>query len=245
MTEMTVPDEAPSRLTIEQRCRRRDTTAFVAPETVDALGEKLIDIVADRRMTKMHRYLGEHGGTPRLFPGLRVWRGGYSGGTTVRSRQSASVSLASAARSFEGIGFHVSRDDASEEQLRDRYHHPEKHWLGRRENVTLVQLDGCPGEPGRNDSIRVEHWNEHGVGQESIIVFDDVDPVQEIAWDLKGDPLRQVYMDDDWCLDHEKHFEDPSHVYRYGTCERRRATLAENIAVLAALAAKVESEAQR
>lgn len=227
--------------TIEKRCQRRDTTAFVAPDTVDLLGQKMIGIIADRRMTKMHRYLGESSGSPRLFTGLRVWPGGYGGPTTIRPGQSASISLARQTRPFESIGIATSRDDATEEQLRERYHHPEKHWLKRREDVMVVHLDGWPGSPGRDDSICVEYWNENGVGQESIIVFDDIELVEEIAWDAKRDKLRQVCLYDSYCTVHGRHFEHPEHHYE-GACASRTATLAENLEMLAFLAARNEEK---
>lgn len=221
---------------IEKRCGRRDTRAFVVADTVDALGEKMIGIIADRRMTKMHRYLGESN-KPRLFSGLRLWPGGYSGPTTQRSRQSVSVSLASNSRQFEGIGFSIGLDNETEEQAAKRYHNPEEQWLGQRRDITLVELDGWPGSRGRDDSIRIEHWNQHGVGQQTIVVFDDVDPIQELAWDVKGDKERQVCWDDEFCTFHTRHIEAAEHEYRSGVCALRQATLAENLRVLADLAA--------
>lgn len=220
--------------TIEKRCGQRDTRAFVVPDTVDLLGQKMVGIVADRRMTKMHRYLGEQGGKPRLFLGLRVWHGGFGGPTTLRPGQSASISLASPQHHFEGIGFSVGREDETEEQAAKRYHHPEQQWLGQRRDITLVELDGWPGEPQRDDSIRIEYWNENGVGQETIVVFDDINLVEELAWDLKDDRRREVHLDNEFCTVHGKHIEDPGH--RPAGCTLRTATLAEDLAVLARLA---------
>lgn len=225
---------------IEKRCQQRHTVAFVTTDTVDALGAKMIGIIGDRRITKMHRYLGEHGGTPRLFTGLRVWPGGYSGPTTVRPGLSASISLASASRMFEGIGF-STHSDLAEEDIRERYHHPETQWLGQRRDITLVELNGWPGQPARDDSIRVEYWNENGVGQETVLVFDDVDHVQEIAWHVKGDTERRVYMDDEYCTVHGRHVEDPEHGYQRGVCTLRTPTLAENLALLTTLAVRREN----
>lgn len=223
---------------IEKRCQRRDTAAFVAPETVDLLGEKMIGIIADRRMTKMHRYLGENAGTPRLFPGLRLWHGGFNGPTYARPRMSASVSLASGLYPYEGIG--IGFADETEAHVRDRYHHPEKHWLGQRRDITFVELDGWPGSPGRDDRIRIEHWNSNGVGQETILVFDDVDHIQELAWEVQGSKERHVYMDDGWCTTHDRHFEDPDHASQIGRCALRRATVVENLRVLVGLAEQRE-----
>lgn len=221
-------------LPIEKRCGLRDTNAFVTPETVDMLADKLIGIIADRRMTKMHRYLGERSSTPRLFPGLRVDRRAYGDGVNRRAGQSVSVYLASEARSLEGVGFSAWRDTEPEEKVAHRYHHPEEQWLGQRRDITFVELDGWPGSPGREDSIRVEYWNEHGVGQETVLVFDDIDVIEEIAWDVKRDPLRQVYLWNSFCDVHGLHFEHPAH--KGQGCKGRNSTRAEDLAVIAYLA---------
>jgi hypothetical protein len=220
---------------IEKRCQQRHTVAFVAPETVDLLGEKMIGIIADRRVTKMHRYLGENRGEPDLRLGLRVWSGGFGGPTNLRSGESASIRLASQQHPFEGVGFSVRMPNEDESAARDRYHNPEKHWLGERREITLVELDGWAGEPRRDDRIRVEYWNEHGVGQETILAFDDLDPVQELFWDVKGDRERRVYMDNEFCTVHGRHLEDPQHKYG-GDCSLRRATRVENLRALVAIA---------
>ena len=224
---------------IEKRVEQRHTVAFVTPETVDLLGMKMIGIIADRRIVKMHRYLGERGGTPDLRLGLRVWTGGFDGPTTIRPGQSASVKLASQRYPFEGVGIGVRGPDEEESTVRDRYHHPEKHWLGERREITLVELDGWPGSPSSEDQIRVEYWNEHGVGQETILTFDDLDPVQEIFWNAKGDTERRVYMGNEFCTVHHLHWEDPEHKYQ-ADCVFRDATLAENLRVLAAIAEAVK-----
>lgn len=222
-------------LSIEKRCQQRHTASFVTPETVDLLGEKMIGIIADRRMSKVHRYLGEDRGTPEVRTGLRVWPGGFSGPTTLRPGQSASVNLASRKHLLEGIGIGVLMPNEDESTVRDRYHHPEKNWLGQRREITLVELDGWPGSPSLEDQIRIERWNEHGVGQETTVVFDDLDPVQEIFWDVKGDSERRVYMDDSFCIVHERHMEDPQHKYE-AACSLRRSTRAEDLRALAAIA---------
>lgn len=223
---------------IEKRIAQRHTVSFVTPETVDVLAEKMIGIIAARRISKVHRYLGEDRGTPEVRPGLRVWPGGLTGPTTLRPGQSASIQLASRKYLLEGIGISVRGPDEEETTVRDRYHHPEKHWLGQRREITLVELDGWPGSPSLEDRIRVEYWNEHGVGQETTVVFDDLDPVQEIFWDVKGDRERRVHMDDEFCTVHARHMEDPEHKYE-GACALRRATLAENLRALAAIAGAV------
>jgi hypothetical protein len=128
-------------LSIEKRCQQRGTNAFVTAETVDLLADKLVGIIADRRMTKMHRYLRENSGTPRLFAGLRVDHGAIGDGVNRRQGQSASVYLASHARGLEGVGFSIDREDETEQQVRDRYHQPEKQWLGQRRGITFVAED--------------------------------------------------------------------------------------------------------
>lgn len=220
---------------IEKRCQQRDTSAFVVAETVDLLADKLVGIIGDRRMTKMHRYLGDHGGTPRLFAGQRPDHRANGGPVNRREGQSVTVYLASQARGLESVGIGIGlHESETEEQVRHRYHHPEEQWLGQRRDITLVQLDGWPGSPCRDDQIRIEYWNEHGVGQETILVFDDVDHIEEIAWHAKGDPERRVYMWDEFCDAHGLHFEHPDH--RAGACKGRQPTLAENLAVLAEIA---------
>lgn len=227
---------------IEKRCAQRNTHAFVTPDTVDLLADKLVGIIADRRMTKMHRYLGEQSGTPRLFSGMRVDRRSDDDGVSRRSGQSVGVSLASHARGLEGVSFGVPIHDESEEKVAHRYRHPEEQWLGQRRDITFVELDGWPGSPARDDSIRVEYWNEHGVGQETILVFDDIELVEEIAWNVKGDRVRQVYMWDGFCDDHGLHFEHPDHKGK--GCKGRKSTLAEDLAVLAFLAANTSDGAR-
>lgn len=224
-------------MSIERRCQQRHTQGFVTPETVNPLGEKMIGIIADRRMTKMHRYLGERGGKPQLYAGLRVWTGGLTAPTTIRSRQSAAITLASHQRPFEGLGFSIGHEDLTEEQFAQRYHHPEQQWLGERRNITLVELNGWPQSPTSDDSVRIEHWNKHGVGHETIIIFDDIDPIQEIAWDIKDDKERRVHSESEFCTIHSRHFEDPEHIFQSRHCALRPATLAENLKLLADLAA--------
>lgn len=217
---------------IEKRCQQRHTRAFVVADTVDLLGQKMVGIVADRRMTKAHRYLGEGRGTPKLTAGLQVWHGGYGGPTTLRPGLSASISLANGRSLLEGIGFSIRGESETEEQVADRYNHPERQWLGQRRDITLVELDGWPGEPRSDDLIRIEYWNEHGVGQETLLVFDDVDLVQELAWTVKRDKLREMHLDDEFCTRCGRHAEDPSHNWQPGSCVLRRATLRENLAML-------------
>lgn len=217
-----------------RRCQSRATNAFVVSETVDALAEKMVGIIGDRRMIKVHRYLGDGGGRPRVFAGLRVDRRSRDDGVYRRAGQSVSVYLARDSRGLEGISFGVRVDDETEDHVRDRYHHPEKQWLGQRSEITFVELKGWPGSPGREDSIRIEYWNENGVGQETILVFDDADPIQEIAWEVKGDTERYVLLWDEFCDTHNLHFEHPDHVA--AGCKGRKSTRAEDLAVLAHLA---------
>lgn len=224
---------------IEKRCEQRGTHAFVTKDTIDPLGRKLIDIVGDRRMTKMRRYLGENGGAQYMWPGLRVWRGGLGEPVTIRKGQSVSIATANQAQQFESVGFSVN-DDASESRARMRYNQPETEFLGQRRDITYVQLDGWPGSPQRDDSIRIEHWNSNGVGHEVVVIFDDVNPVQELAWDVKGDRERYIRWDDEVCTTHSAHIEDPGHLYRPGECVLRDATLAENLRALANLAEATE-----
>lgn len=219
---------------IEDRCRLRDTHAFVVADTVDPLADKLLGIIADRRMAKVHRYLGESAGSPRVFVGLRVDQRSFSPITRL-PRQGVALHLAGQWK-LEGLALWA--EDGSEQAAARRYHHPDKEWLGQRRNITKVELQGWPGSPSREDLITIEHWNEHGVGQETIVAFDDVDLIQELAWDIKGDAERQVHLWDEFCDFHGLHFEHPDHAQR-PVCKARQSTRAEDLALLAYLAARV------
>lgn len=224
---------------IEKRAAMRDTCAFVTTETVDALAAKLIGMVGDRRMTMMRRYLGDHGGQPDVLAGLRIDRRGFE---PVSRREGRSVGI-HLTPGIYGLGFSVQRDGETEAEVYERYHYPEKHWLGRREDIVSVELRGWAGSPQRDDKIRIERWNQHGVGEEIIVVFDDVDLLEELAWDVKGDQVREVRMWDEFCDFHGFHYEHPSHE-RNGSCVGRAPTRAETLGVLLALlAALAETKA--
>lgn len=220
-------------ISIERRAALRNTRGFVTKTTVDLLAEKMLGLIGDRRMVKTHQYLGDSHVKPTIAVGLRINRGSYQ---PVRHQpgQGAGVHLCGGGgRMFEGLSFHVGCRDESEDEVAHRYHNPADQWLGQRRDMTLVELTGWPGSPGREDEIRVEYWNENGVGQETIVVFDDVDFVQEIAWDVKRDLERRVHIYDAFCDEHGLHFEHPDHK-GYG-CTGRKSTRAEDLEVLAFL----------
>lgn len=148
--------------------------------------------------------------------------------------------LASRSHSIEGISFGINLASDVEEEVAQRYYHPERHWLKRREDITYVEMTGSPGSPAADDLIRIEYWNSHGVGQETILVFDDVDMINELFWDVTGSKERQVCMWDEFCDAHGLHFEHPSHKHN-GRCKARKSTRAENLGVLALLAALAEA----
>jgi hypothetical protein len=224
-------------LTIDARAQRYDTNAFVTTETIDPLARKLIGIVGDRRMTKARRYLGDSGGVPDVYAGLRLERGGISGPVEHRSGEAVIIRLASRASGLQGISFGIHVPGEDEAEVSRRYQHPENEWMGQRRNITYVELRGWPGNPRRDDHVRIEWWNEYGVGQEVIIVFDDVDLVDELARQIKGDPGPDaVLWDKAYCEAHDVHLQDPEH--RRGGCSIRPATLAEDLAALAQLAAR-------
>lgn len=223
-------------ISIEQRAQSRDTYAFVTFMTVDVLARKLIGMVGDRRMSMMRRYLGDHGGTPDVLAGLRIDRRGFQ---PISHRLGVGVGV-HLRPGIHGIGFSVQRSSETEEQARERYHHPEKEFLGRREELIYVELHGHPGEPHREDRIRVERWNEHGVGEEIIVVFDDVELLEEVAWDVKGDQVREVHMWDEFCTVCSLHFEHHLH-HRTAACKGRPPTRGETLAALASNALKAEA----
>lgn len=220
-------------LSIRQRCRRRETSGFVVPETVDLLTDRLLEVVGDRRMTLMHRYLGERPGTPRLFAGYRLWHGGLGEPVSITTGRGVSVVLRGPGQRSHVVGFRVAPHVETEKQARDRYDNPGEQWLGQRREITFVEVRGWPHEPHPEDHVRVEHWNENGLGEETIVAFDDMDPVEEIAWDVKGDLERHVHMWREFCDEHGLHFEHPDH--QRTACTGRRSTRAEDLAILAYL----------
>lgn len=224
-------------ITIEKRAQSRDTCGFVTPETVDTLAVKLIGMVDDRRMAMTRRYLGDRPGTPDVLAGLRVdWRG-FS---PVSHRRGVGVGI-HLTPGINGVGFSMQRTE-TEEEARERYHSPDKQWLGQRRDLVYVELRGWAGQPHREDKIRIERWNEHGVGEEIIVVFDDLDMLEEIAWDIKKDRERQVHMWDEFCTVCDLHFEHHLH-HRSTACKGRPPTRGETLAALAANALKAEAEA--
>lgn len=226
---------------IEKRGQQPDTRGFVTAETVDVLAAKFVALIGDRRITKMHRYLGDSAGTPSVYAGLRPDHRGYEDAVGHRKGQGAYVHLTSRARGLESAGFSIGRDATeTEESVRKRYHDGAQ--ADRRTDITYVELTGWPGSPARNDSIRIEYWNENGVGQETILVFDDVDLIDELFWDITSDRIREVSMWESFCDNHEQHYAHPAH-RRNGQCVMRDATRAENLAVLAYLAARAETPA--
>lgn len=229
-------------LSIEKRAASRDTRGFVVAETVDVLAAKFHALIADRRITKMHRYIRSEGGSPSVYAGLRPDHQGFSGALTHTPGRGAGVHLASRARGLEGAGFSIGCDeDESEELMRKRYHDGAQG--NRRVDITYVELTGWPGSPARDDSIRIEYWNRDGVGQETILVFDDFDLIDELFWEVKGDKERQVCMWDEFCDVHGLHYEHPSHE-RGSSCGHRKSTRAEDLTVLGLLAALAASQTE-
>lgn len=219
-------------LPIEQRCTRVTTRAFVTADTVDALADKMLGIIGDRRAIRLDQYLGDHAGIPELVPGQRVWHCGIGDPVRRTARQSMYVTLGSHIHGVKGVGFSIGHNDDTEDDLIARYN--SKQDPRARRDLTVVSLNGCPGEPRPKDNIRVEHWNKDGVGRATTLVFDDILVVEELAWDIKGDRERRVHLWDEYCDTHDMHVEHPEHPQR--GCSPRTATLAENLDVLAHLA---------
>lgn len=223
---------------IAKRAEQRDTCAFVTFMTVDVLARKLVGIVGNRRMSMMRRYLGDNGGMPTVTAGLRLDHRGF--GDPVNHRLGVGVGI-NLRPGINGLGFSVQRLSETEDEVYQRYHNPGKQWLGRREDIIYVELRGREGQPHREDSIRIERWNQHGVGEEIIVAFDDFDLLEELAWDVKGDKAREVHMWDEFCTVCGLHFEHPVHS-RSAACKGRPPTRGETLAALSALALKAEAE---
>lgn len=226
---------------IKQRCRRRDTHGFVVPETVDLLAKKAIGVIGDRRISLMHRYLGDSAGTPRLVTGYRLWHGGLSDPVTHTPGHGASVYLRGPGDRGASVRFSVGPHGETEEQARERYQHPEKQFLRQRREITFVMVQGLPGQPHPEDRLRIETWDETGLGHETIVAFDDLDPFQELVWDLTNNRKRQVHWWDEFCDEHRLHLEHPDHE-RSVECRTRQSSRAEDLTALAALAARARKD---
>lgn len=166
---------------IADRFKHRDVTVFVAPDTVEALVAHVRGILGeDREMTVITRYRTNYRSTQvpvdqglstaRVLTGMRVadqseyrvpviehWKQEDPVGQGLHVRLSPGI------HGF-GFGVHV-KDVASEAEARDRYR------SGRYRDLTLVRCDGWPGQPSREDRIEIEHWNEHGVCEDTVIAF--------------------------------------------------------------------------
>jgi hypothetical protein len=231
-------------LTIQQRHQRRATSAFVAVDTVDLLADKLIKMIGERRTTLVRRYLGDAPGRPLIVSGLRLSHQGIGDPVTATTMQSVSVNLVNTWGNHQSVHFGVQRAGETEAQVRDRYDNPAQHTvLHQRKDIIFVELVGWPGSPHQDDRVRIERWNASGVGEETTLAFDDINPVQEIAWEVQGDRERRVELWDEFCDTHRLHYEHPDH-QRDAACLHRPATLAENLAVIAHLAHLNEQKGQ-
>lgn len=175
---------AVTRLPLAERVGKHDLHAFVALDTIDLLADHLTAIVGTgRRFSVFDQYVGDKP--------LSLWETGYRAKTSLYLSQETRYESGIhrwEQRCFpagKGITFHCdpgivawgisAYDLAREKHNRTEdaaaaYYHSRTE---RRTNVTLVRVDGWPSHPARSDRIFIEHWNEHGVCQETLVMFEE------------------------------------------------------------------------
>jgi hypothetical protein len=169
---------------IEERAKRQRLTVFAAKDTMPEIKRRIRNLIAaDREMVMMHRYLHRHGDrpvTPDLYVGLRVdhdaripvedWDHDATGKGWLGS--GITVLLKPELRAF-GVSFHEKTwgtPIVTEDDVRKAFGRGQDV---ERKNLTMVEFEGGTTESGESskDSIRIEFWNEHGVGQEVVVKF--------------------------------------------------------------------------
>lgn len=178
-------------LPLAERLSTRDSLVFVAMDTVDALADRVLGIFGEgREVTRIHTYRHtvpkdptdaqrENRGLQSLtvVTGLRLATLDEVHGPIKRWESVSPVGkglhIYLSPGLLEGFGFGAYEyESATEEQVIARYHsHVAGDTYSRRRNLTVVEIDGWPGSPNREDRIRIEHWNDHGVCSETLIAF--------------------------------------------------------------------------
>lgn len=162
------------------RFAQRSFRALVADDTFDPLVERVKAMLSgDRRMVLTHRYL--HRNELRTHVGLRLDTGDRyydedDNETYANTRDPFRVSENRYGRGFSaslapGIHFvaFATEGDKTERQMRAAW---ESRGTGSHHRpVTQVHVDGWADSPSREDRIEIEFWNEHGIGQSTLILF--------------------------------------------------------------------------
>lgn len=174
---------------VEKRLRHRSAWVFVALDTIDALTDHVIGLLGPdehRRMTIVQRYLRSDGDRGDVAGSLTIktslTRAGhgtrYPGGID-RHTQSNPFGKALTVwlgPGIEAFGFGAyAHEAATEDAVRARYHDTTR----RREDITLLHLNGFPGEPTKDDRVVIEHWNQFGVCSEVTVALDGWNPADK------------------------------------------------------------------
>lgn len=157
---------------------QRHVTCMAALDTMDAIAERITKLLSYGRRISMTRRYTYTGHAPELLVGLSIDEQGHGGGILYTSRPDSKhlgVSLKPGIHGF-GIGAYSGEGNDTEKEAWARYHAADDSDVFRkRRNMTVVTINGgMPGDggPGRDDALKIEHWNEHGVCDERVIGFD-------------------------------------------------------------------------
>lgn len=167
--------------TTAERLTSRSATVFVAMDSFDPLVERIVGIVrgdteaggtpaSGRLMTVMRSYPNQPGHTS-VHTSLCLDPEARSGGIAVQSyADPVGRSLHFDLRpGIHGFGFSCyAREAETEAQVAKRFH------ANRQDvrNLTVVRFDGWAGQPCREDTITIEHWNDHGVLMRTEVFFE-------------------------------------------------------------------------
>lgn len=186
--------------TTEQRLGRYGLAAnvWVAYDNVDTIADHVLGLIGTgRRMTVIRRYLNlrrsedNRERVEAVTSGeLDVKTGLYVGSEAEyrkpidRWSQSNPVGKGlhiHLSPGIEGFGFGAYEyENPTEERAAERYNGKDGTVFNRREDVTRIRTSGEPGYPRHTDRIVIETWNQHGVGIETTIAFEDDGPNDEV-----------------------------------------------------------------
>lgn len=180
-----------ARQPLAERINSREVHAFVALDTIDLLADHMTALVGTgRRFTILDQYVGDKP--------VSLHATGYAAKTSLRLSDETCYEGGinrweqHCAPSGRGVTFHCdpgivafgvcAYDMASEKHNRTEEEAAAYYWsrkgesvFDRRENVTRVRMDGWPDHPTRTDRIFIEHWNQHGVCHETLVMFEEGD----------------------------------------------------------------------
>ncbi|MEV2239570.1 hypothetical protein [Micromonospora sp. NPDC049891] len=157
----------------------RECSAMVALDTMPHLVTRIRNLLSHGRritMTQRYTYVDR---PPEVTAGLTVDTRAYDGGISEHRRDDGhhfGVRLRPGAGSGFGLSAYACDGNRTEAEAWKRYHAGKDAtdvWAQRR-NMTVVEIvGGLPGDgPARDDRLIVREWNDSGVCDERVIVFD-------------------------------------------------------------------------